>query len=110
GNVVATYKKIGPPVVVVIEEPCWKSLFWFLHACLQCDFAECSVVVIVIKKVVAAEIRNKKVNVAVIVIVGRHGRLAEPHMIDSRLVRDVGECAIAVVMEELAGNIFIADQ
>jgi hypothetical protein len=85
-------------------------LLWFLHARLQRDFVECPVVVIVIKKVVAAEIRNKKINIAVIVIVGRHGRLAEPHMINSRLVRDVGECAIAVVMEELAGNIFIAEE
>ena len=109
-NVVAGHKQIGPAVIVIVEKPCGETLPWLLHASLQGDVSKSSVVIVVIKKIVAVEIGNVKIDIAVVIVIGRNDALGESGAIDAGGMRDVFERAVAFVAEEMAGPVFVADE
>src|SRR5271169_1285487 len=109
-NVVAGDEKIGKPVVVVVEKPGRETLPGFLHASFGGDVGESAVVIVVIEKIVAVEIRDVEIHVTVVVEISRDDAFGERDLIDAGGMRDVFERAVALVAKELAGAVLVADK
>ena len=97
GHIVAGDEQVGPAIIVVIEEPCRETLPRFLHTSLKGDIGKRAVVIVVIKKVVAIEIGNVEINIAIIVIVGRNYRFGVGGAVNSSSMRNVFEGAVSLI-------------
>ena len=107
---IAGDKNVGPAVVIVVEEKRGEPAAVAEDACVVRDFGESVVVIVVVEKIFALKIGDVEIGPAIVVVIaGDHG-LGVRDLIDARAVRDVLECAIAVVQEKLSGTVFAADE
>src|SRR5580704_4624105 len=109
-NVVAGHKQVGPTVIVVIEKPGGEALPRFLHSGLKRNIGKGSVVIVVIKRIVAVEIGDVEINIAVVIVIARNHAFGEGDAIDPGGMRDVFEGAVALVAIEMAGSILVAHE
>src|SRR5271156_4867467 len=110
GDIVARDEQIGEAVVVVIEKTGGEALPRFLHAGLGGHVGESAVMIIVVKKIVAVQIGDVEINVAVTVVISGDHALGEGHAINSGGMGDVFERAIAVVVKQLCGAFFATNK
>src|ERR1700722_6590817 len=101
GPWVVRHQQIRPAVVVVIEEPGRKAEERFAHAGLCGDLGKRAIAVVAIEKVCAVEVGDKKVNEAIVVIIGRRSGFAECGTIDAGFMRDVFKCSISAIAKKL---------
>ena len=81
-----------------------------MYARLLPHFGESTVVIVVVKEVVAAEIRDIKIDEAVIIVIGCNYTLGESDAIHSCRHCDVLERAVAFVVIEAAWSLLIAHE
>lgn len=74
------------------------------------DFREGAVVIVVIKEVATVKIGDVEVDIPVVVVIGGHHGLGKGDSVRPGGMVDILKCAVAPVVEELAGAVFVAHE
>ena len=109
-GVVAGRKQIGPAVVVVVEEPRGEAPSDSRHAGPFGDVRERSVMVVVVQKVVAVQVRDVEIHIPVAVIVRRGHAFGESRPVDARRVGDILKGPVSFIQEKLGRAAFVGHE
>ena len=99
-----------PTIVVVVEKPGTEALPGELDPCLCRYIGKGPVMIIVVKKIVAADIGDEEIRIAIVVVVGGHHSFGKLRAVDAGSQRNVLERAIAAIVVHLAGTLLVGDE
>src|SRR5579884_4310387 len=81
---------------------------WRLHSSLPCNFAEGVVMVTVIEKIVAIEVRYEQIDISVVVIIGSGDCFGKAAVGDTSRSRNILKPASTFIQEQLCRSLFIS--
>src|SRR5262249_10539188 len=98
--------KVEPAIVVIIPKPYRKAPDGSLNQHLAGDLAESPVPVVVVEEVFLPFIGDVQFQIPVIIVIAPDRALGKRGSVDSCVMRDVGKCAVAIVVKQVADPVF----